>query len=202
MPPLELFMKNRCGSPSINLAPFHLEEMKMNAVIGMFRSFEDAERAIGLLKEGGFAHEDIGVLARGYLVKEQLSGGKASRDVVENIGTGAIAGTAVGGVLGLLASGISLAVPIIGPVLAAGSLVSMLSGAAAGAVYGGIMGALLGPSASEEEARFYLDGIEQGRIIISIKAEGERAAQAWELLSQAKALRANQPAPPALPQGE
>jgi hypothetical protein len=134
------------------------------------------------------------------LVKERLSGGKSGKDVAENIGAGAVAGTAVGGLLGLLASGVSLAVPIIGPILAAGTLVSMLSGAAAGAVYGGVIGALLGPAASEEDARFYLDGLEQGRIVVSVQAEGERAGQAWELLRQAKAMRPGD-TPPPLPPG-
>jgi hypothetical protein len=170
----------------------------MNAVIGMFPNFEDAERAITLLKDGGFSSEDIGVLARGYLVKDRLGAVKSGKEVAENIGAGAVAGTAVGGLLGLLASGISLAVPVIGPVLAAGTLVSMLSGAAAGAVYGGVIGALLGPTASEEEARFYLDGIEQGRIVVSVRADGDRAGQAWELLRQAKALRPGE-SPPELP---
>jgi hypothetical protein len=165
----------------------------MNAVIGMFNRFEDAESAISLLRDNGFSNDDIGVLARGYLVKERLTATKSGKDVAENIGTGAVAGTAVGGLLGLLASGISLAVPVIGPVLAAGALVSMLSGAAAGAVYGGVIGALLGPAATEEEARFYLDGLEQGRIVVSVRADGDRAGQAWELLRQAKALRAGQP---------
>jgi hypothetical protein len=161
----------------------------MNAVIGLFEQFEDAEEAISQLKEAGFSNDDIGVTARGYLVQERLND-EPDKDALQRAGVGAVAGTAVGGLLGLLASGVSMAVPVIGPVLAAGTLAWVIGGAAAGAVYGGLLGALLGAGASEEEATFYLDGLERGGVVVMVQAEGERAAEAWSIMRQSQALSA------------
>lgn len=120
--------------PSAEANGFHLfGEPAMNAVIGLFQDFYDAELAIEQLKRAGFTRDDIGILARGYLVQEHLDD-NASEEVLQGARTGALAGTGIGGILGLLASGISVSVPLIGPLLAAGTLAATLGGAVARAV--------------------------------------------------------------------
>jgi hypothetical protein len=97
-------------------------------------------------------------------------------------------GAAAGGLLGLLAAGVSLSLPVLGPLLAAGSLVPILSGATAGAVYGGLLGVFLGLDVPEEEAQFYVDQIAEGAVMVVVNVEDEEAAEAWTLMRQLRPL--------------
>ncbi|HEX6387683.1 MAG TPA: hypothetical protein VF177_23690 [Anaerolineae bacterium] len=161
----------------------------MNAVIGLFQDFNDAELAIEQLKRAGFTRDDIGILARGYLVQEHLDD-DAGEEVLQGARTGALAGTGIGGILGLLASGVSVSIPLVGPLLAAGTLAATLGGAVAGAVYGSLIGALLSLGMREEEAEFYAEGVGKGGVMVFVEAEGERAAEAWQIMRRARDERA------------
>jgi len=158
----------------------------MHAVIGTFSNLEQAEEAVAQLQAGGFSDERIGVLSRGYLVRERLAN-RTGDEALSGAGAGALTGSAIGGLLGLLAGGISMTVPVAGPLLAGGILTTFLGGAAAGAVYGGLAGVLIGLGISREEAKFYAANVEKGGIMIFVEAQREEAAKAWRIMRAASA---------------
>jgi hypothetical protein len=86
-------------------------------------------------------------------------------------GAGAVLGTLLGGGAGLLAGIGSLAIPGLGPVVAAGWLVATLTGAGIGAAGGGIIGALTGAGVSEDQATVYEEGVRRGGTLVSVRAE-------------------------------
>src|SRR5919204_2099044 len=134
--------------------------MARNTVVGVFDDRDDAQRAIEALKEAGFRADDIGITMRDRREAETL---------VEDTGisagagaaTGALAGGALGGLAGWLVGIGALAIPGVGPIVAAGPLAAALTGAAIGAAGGGLIGALTGMGGPEEEAR--RDGTRPGR---------------------------------------
>lgn len=160
----------------------------MKAIIGLFSEMDEAETAITRFKEAGFSEEEIGVMARGYLVKDQLHSEPNTSEVAEKAGIGAAVGATAGGLLGLLAAGLAFTVPVLGPMLAAGSLVPILSGATAGAVYGGALGIFLGLDVSENEAQFYVDHLAEDAVMVVVHAEDERAAEALALMRELRPI--------------
>ena len=142
-------------------------------VVGLFRDRSDAEDAIRELKAAGFDENGIGVAMRdrdqqGELVEEH--GTKAA----EGATTGAVSGGVVGGVLGFLAGVGALAIPGIGPIVAAGWLGSTLAGAGIGAAAGGMIGALVGMGIPEEDARHFESGVKSGGVLVTVNAAGRR----------------------------
>ena len=142
-------------------------------VVGLFRDRSDAEAAIRDLKSAGFGENDIGAAMRdrdqqGELVDEH--GTKAA----EGATTGAVSGGVVGGVLGFLAGVGALAIPGIGPIVAAGWLGSTLAGAGIGAAAGGMIGALVGMGIPEEDARHFESGVKSGGVLVTVNAAGRR----------------------------
>ena len=142
----------------------------------------EAEAAVTRLKEAGFAEQEIGLMARGYLVKDHLQAEPTTTNVAEKAGIGVAMGATAGGLLGLLAVGASLTLPVLGPILAAGALAPILGGAAAGAVYGGALGIFLSLDVPEEEAQFYVDQLAEGAIMVVVNVEDEQAAEAWAFM--------------------
>lgn len=145
---------------------------KNKAVIGIFKNFGQAEEAVRQLRAAGFVEDDISVL---------LPDQKGTRDFAHEHHTkapeGAIggvgAGGALGGTLGLLAGIGLLAIPGLGPFIAAGPIMAALGGAAAGAAVGGITGALVGMGIPEVEAKQYAGKIEGGNILMSVHIESD-----------------------------
>jgi hypothetical protein len=86
-------------------------------------------------------------------------------------GTGAGVGAAVGGVVGILTGLGIMAIPGVGPLVAAGWLATTLAGAGAGAVAGGLVGALTGAGVSREEAEVYEEGVRRGNTLVSVRAD-------------------------------
>ncbi len=123
-----------------------------NTVIGVFDDRDDAEDAIKALKEAGFPADQIGVAAR-----DRNAAGALAEETGTEAGTGAATGALTGGLLGGVAGWLigigALAIPGIGPLIAAGPLAAALGGAALGAASGGLIGALTGAGVPEEEAR-------------------------------------------------
>ena len=150
-----------------------------STVVAVFDSRAAAERAVDDLERAGFTDQQIGFAMRGEGGGDR--GGDAG-DRGENAAGGAVAGAAtggvVGGILGALAAGL---IPGIGPVIAAGILAATLGGAAAGAAAGGLLGALTGLGVPEEEARYYHGEFEQGRPVVTVRADGQYA-EASEIL--------------------
>lgn len=139
----------------------------MSKVIGSYHNEEDAITEIEALKRQGFRSEDISVISKN---KDE------TRHVTEETGThagegaasGALTGGAFGGLGGVLAGLGSLAIPGIGPIVAAGPIVAGLTGAAAGAGVGGLAGALIGAGIPEHEAKEYETHVNDGRILVLV----------------------------------
>jgi len=147
------------------------------AVLCIAKSEEQAVRIVNQLKEAGFSNNDVSVL---------LPDRGGSRDFAheqhtkapEGAATGVVAGGVAAGVLGWLVGIGSLAIPGVGPLIAAGPILAALTGAAAGGAVGGITGALIGAGIPEYEAKQYEGKVKNGNILISVHAEDskERAA--------------------------
>src|SRR5205823_14198094 len=115
-----------------------------------------------------------------------------STNAAEDAGKGAGIGAAVGGVGGLLTGLGLLAIPGIGPVVAAGWLVATAAGAATGAVVGGaaggLVGSLTGAGVPERDAQFYAEGVPRGGTLVTARVDDARAAPARGILQRYKAV--------------
>lgn len=140
------------------------------AVFCIANSETQATNIVSRLKDAGFSGNDISVL---------LPDRSGSRDFAheqrtkapEGAATGAGAGGVLGGALGWLAGIGALAIPGLGPFIAAGPIMAALSGAAVGAAVGGLTGALVGMGVPEFEAKRYESKIKDGNILISVHSE-------------------------------
>ena len=99
-------------------------------------------------------------------------------------GTGASVGTLLGGGAGLLAGIGALAIPGVGPVVAAGWLIATLTGAGVGAAAGGLLGSLTGAGVPEEHAHVYAEGVRRGSTLVTVRAEEATAAQAEAIMQR------------------
>jgi hypothetical protein len=137
------------------------------AVIGIVQTVRQAETLVSQLKASGFKTQDISVLfpntegARDFAHEHST---KAPEGAIAGVGAGGL----LGGAIGLLAGIGALAIPGLGPLIAAGPVMSALSGAAAGAAAGGIVGALVGFGIPEVEAKLYEGKIRDGNLLIAV----------------------------------
>ena len=131
---------------------------------------ELAENAVDYLTSKGFANSAISVLLPDDETTRNFAHEKHTK-APEGIATGATAGGVVGGTLGLLAGLGALAIPGIGPLLAAGPIVAALAGVGAGGAVGGIVGALVGLGIPEFEAKRYEGAIKNGGVLLSVHCD-------------------------------
>lgn len=143
---------------------------KNTAVFGIFSSRSAAERAVDTLISGGFRSDDVSVLAPDQKVTHELATEKNTK-VPEGTATGATTGGAVGGTLGLLAGIGALAIPGLGPFIAAGPIMGALAGLGVGAATGGLIGALVGMGIPEYEAKRYEGRVKDGGILVSVHCD-------------------------------
>lgn len=177
----------------------------MKTIVGLFDNFGQAQSVVQDLINAGFRRDDISLVANDADGKyanygsASGSGGSAGGEGVvrstdgtggttaEAAGTGAKAGAYTGGALGLLVGLGALAVPGVGPVLAAGALATALGstalGAGLGAATGGLLGALVGLGIPEEEAGYYSEGVRRGGTLVSVSAEDNMAQKAVDILN-------------------
>ena len=151
----------------------------MSTVIGVFNDSEAAEKAVKTLREKGFEQSEISIVARdeGKTTKKDMeAGGELGGS--ENIADGTAWGGAIGGVAGLLAGVGALAIPGIGPIIAAGPL----AGALSGAVTGGVAGGLIDLGIPEERGKEYEEKLKQGGILAVIETSDDKANDAGEVL--------------------
>lgn len=132
-----------------------------------------AENIVGQLKDAGFSYNDISVLFPDKAGTRDFAHEQHTK-APEGATAGAGAGGAVGGILGWLAGIGLLAIPGIGPFVAAGPIMAALSGVAVGAAVGGITGALIGMGVPEYEAKRYEGKISRGNILISVHSNDDR----------------------------
>ena len=143
---------------------------KNTAVYGIYPTYSAVEGAVQNLKDAGFRSEDISVLFPENVGNKDFAHTKATK-APEGAATGGGTGLVVGGVLGWLAGIGSLAIPGIGPLIAAGPIVAALAGAGAIGAVGGIAGGLIGLGLPEYEAKRYEGRIKAGGILLSVHAD-------------------------------
>ena len=155
------------------------------AIFCIVKTSTQAENIVRSLRTtSGVRNQDISVLfpdRAGSHVFAHEHNTKAPEGAI----TGAGAGGVTGGVLGLLAGIGALAIPGVGPLIAAGPIMAALSGAAIGATVGGIAGALIGMGIPEFEAKRYEDKVKGGNILISVHSEtGEETKRIKEIFNK------------------
>jgi len=146
-----------------------------------------AETIVERLKDANFSNNDISVLFPDKGTSKDFAhekSTKAPEGAITGAGTGGVIGGALGWVVGIGA----LAIPGVGPFIAAGPIIAALSGAAAGAAVGGITGGLIGLGIPEIEAKRYDGKIKAGNILLSVHTENsEEIARAKEIFSDCNA---------------
>ncbi len=161
--------------------------MSKTSVFGIVKSHSQAEQVVEGLQGAGFPASEISVLLPDNEGKHDIGHVKATK-APEGATTGATAGGVTGGVLGLLAGIGALAIPGIGPFIAAGPIMAALSGAAIGATTGGVVGALVGMGIPEIEAKRYEDKLKSGNYLIAVHAaDGDQKDRAKEIFKNAGA---------------
>jgi hypothetical protein len=157
---------------------------KNTAVFGIFPSRTSAEQCVDALLANGFRNDDISVLMPDQDVSREFAAEKNTK-APEGTTTGATAGGAIGGTLGLLAGIGALAIPGLGPFIAAGPIMGALAGIGSGAVVGGIIGALIGMGIPEYEAKRYEGRVKNGGILLSVHCDNsDWVGRAKDILKQ------------------
>jgi hypothetical protein len=161
--------------------------MNHKSVYAIAISEGQANQIVDSLTKSGFSSNDISVLFPDKNTTHEFSHEKNTK-APEGAVTGAATGGLLGGTLGLLAGIGALAIPGVGPLIAAGPLLAAFSGAAAGATVGGITGGLIGLGIPEIEAKRYENRIAEGNILISVLTEnGDDVNRAKSVLENAGA---------------
>ncbi|MEQ1627855.1 MAG: hypothetical protein ABL965_10720 [Nitrospira sp.] len=161
--------------------------MAKTSVFCIVNSYPQAERIVESLKTAGFSNTDISALFPDTQGTKDFAHEKNTK-APEGAATGAGAGGLMGGAVGWLAGIGALAIPGIGPFVAAGPIMAMLGGAAVGATLGGITGALVGMGIPEYEAKRYEGKLKAGNILISVHSENSaETSRAEAIFKQAGA---------------
>ena len=143
----------------------------------LYEDYETAARVVAELERDGIPHRDVSIVAsnaEGWYDRDRTTSGPdrdhdGRDDRAEGAAAGAGIGATLGGVAGLLAGLGLLAIPGIGPVVAAGWLASTAAMAAAGGAAGGLIGALTQSGVSEEEAHYYAEGVRRGGTLVTAR---------------------------------
>ena len=141
--------------------------LKNVAVFGIYQTAAEAERAVDHLLSAGFSNADISVLLPDLDSTRAFAHEKNTK-APEGTATGVTAGGFIGGALGLLAGIGVLAIPGVGPLIAAGPIMAALAGLGVGGAVGGIVGALVGLGIPEYEARRYEGHVRDGGTLLSV----------------------------------
>ncbi len=143
---------------------------KNTVAYGIYKTRGMAENAVDRLLASSFRNEDISVLLQDNVGTKDFAHEKQTK-APEGTTTGVVAGGAIGGTLGLLAGIGALAIPGLGPFIAAGPIMATLAGIGSGGVVGGIIGALVGMGIPEYEAKRYEGRIKEGGILLSVHCD-------------------------------
>jgi hypothetical protein len=167
----------------------------------LYNSYAEARDAVRSLEAAGVKHNDISILAsnadnwyssdrKGDTVSDRKDGTFPDRDLdgkddrAEAAGTGAGVGAAVGGAAGLLAGLGLMAIPGVGPVVAAGWLVATLTGAVAGGATGSVIGALTQAGISKDDADIYAEGLRRGGAVVSARVADSDASRLQAIMDR------------------
>ena len=157
-------------------------ENKKTAAFGIYKSVSAADIATDALVKAGFAAADVSVLLPENLGTRQIGTEKATK-APEGATAGAGTGAVLGGTLGLLAGIGALAIPGVGPFIAAGPIMAALAGIGVGGAVGGLTGALIGMGIPEYEAKRYEGRLKEGGILLSVHCDtSDQIKRAKEIL--------------------
>jgi Alternative complex III, ActD subunit len=157
---------------------------KNTAVFGIYKDTVSLGQALERLRAAGFRSTDVSVLMPENLGTKDLATKKETK-APEGATTGGVTGGVIGGALGWLAGIGALAIPGLGPFIAAGPIMGLLAGAGAGGAIGGLVGSLVGMGIPEYEAKRYEGRIKSGGILLSVHADdSEWAKRAKKILEE------------------
>jgi hypothetical protein len=157
---------------------------KNTAVFGIYSTYEGVESAVDALKSAGFRNTDISALFSENVGTKDFAHEKGTK-APEGATAGAATGVIVGGALGWLAGIGALAIPGLGPFIAAGPIMAALAGAGVGGTVAGITGALIGMGIPEYEAKRYEGRLRKGGILLSVHSDNsEWTKRAKEILER------------------
>lgn len=163
----------------------------METIAAVYDDMEDARRAMDRLEQAGFNRDDISLVASDregrYSLEEDEPGYDAEYDE-DATAEGAVTGGVLGGLTGAAVGLAALAIPGLGPVIAAGPLAATLAGAGIGAASGTVLGALVGYGFSEERAEYYAEAVRRGSVLLTLQTDEARAAEARNILEDAGAI--------------
>ena len=155
----------------------------------LFDIYEHATQAVADLEANGVPHRCISLVANN--ADNRYDGSVAADDetdpndaVADGAGTGASVGTVIGGGAGLLAGLGMLAIPGVGPVVAAGWLVATALGAGVGAASGGLLGSLVGAGVSETDAHIYAEGVRRGGTLVTVRTDESESTMVEQVLAR------------------
>ncbi len=163
--------------------------MMEHTVIGLFSSLSEAQRVVTELIEAGFKRSEISLIANdaSNQYARYLEDRVAGEDAVK-AGEGASFGAAVGALTGALVGLSALAIPGIGPVMAAGPLVAALGGGAVGAVTGaatgGVVATLVKTGLPEQDAQYYAEGIRRGGMLVTVNTSEDLVPRALDIMNR------------------
>jgi hypothetical protein len=143
---------------------------KKTAVFGIYGSVAQAERAVDTLVQAGFPSADISVLLPDYRGSRDFAHQKETK-APEGTAVGVTTGGVIGGTLGVLAGIGTLAIPGVGPFIAAGPIMAGLAGLGVGGAVGGLIGAMVGMGIPEYEAKRYEGRLRNGGVLLSVHCD-------------------------------
>lgn len=177
-------------------------------VVGLFDNFQDAQDVVRDLESAGFTHDAISLVANdasGQYSQQHGGHDKMNDTPAEKAGSGAVAGTATGAGLGLLAGLAALAIPGVGPLIAAGPLAASLGvgaatvagatalGAGIGAASGALVGPLVDAGIPRPEAEVYNEGVRRGGALVTVRTNDRSdAEEAADIMSQHRVVDIDQ----------
>ena len=155
---------------------------KNTAVFGIYKTAESAERAVDSLIAAGYASSNISVLLPDTRSTKEFAHEKQTK-APEGTTAGATTGGVIGGTLGVLAGLGALAIPGVGPLIAAGPIMAGLAGLGVGGAVGGLVGALVGMGIPEYEAKRYEGHVKDGGTLLSVHCDtSEQISRVKDLL--------------------
>lgn len=154
---------------------------KNTAVFGIYPSVDAAEAAVDHLVAQGFSNQDVSVLMADTESAKEFAHQKSTK-APEGAAAGVTTGGVIGGTLGLLAGIGALAIPGVGPLIAAGPIMGALAGLGVGGTVGGLVGALIGMGIPEYEAKRYEGRVKDGGVLLSVHCNSS------EDITRAKAM--------------
>lgn len=171
--------------------------MTIKTFTHLYDTYDQAAAVVTQLEAAGVPHSDISLVGSNHDNRVAATPATTTGtvdpvvDPETRAGTGASVGTLVGGGAGLLAGIGALAIPGVGPLVAAGWLIATLTGAGAGAAAGGLLGSLTGAGVHEKDAHVYAEGVRRGGTLVTVRANDAGAAKIEEILAGSGAVDVN-----------